>query len=103
MVERHLAKVDVAGSNPVSRFFIILAMKYIGEIYRPPSEAKSLILQLTVGCSHNRCTFCGVYKNKKFTIRSFEDIKKDIDEVSQYGIIPRVFLADADALSLIHI
>jgi radical SAM superfamily enzyme YgiQ (UPF0313 family) len=73
-------------------------MEYIGEIYRPPSEAKSLILQLTVGCSHNRCTFCGVYKNKKFAIRPFEDIKADIDEVSQYGIIPRVFLADADAL-----
>ncbi|MDY6862902.1 MAG: radical SAM protein [Thermodesulfobacteriota bacterium] len=73
-------------------------MQYIGEIYRPPSEAKSLILQLTVGCSHNRCTFCGVYKNKRFTIRPYEDIKADIDEVSRYGILPRVFLADADAL-----
>lgn len=66
-------------------------------IFRPPSEADSLILQVTVGCSHNRCTFCGAYQGKRFRIKSFEEIKEDIDEVSPYKI-RRVFLADGDAL-----
>ena len=66
-------------------------------IFRPPSEAGSLILQVTVGCSYNRCTFCGAYKGKRFRVKSFEEIKEDIDEVSEYRI-RRVFLADGDAL-----
>ena len=74
-------------------------MKYEGMIYRPPSEAESLILQVTVGCSYNRCTFCSAYQGKSFRIKSFEEVKEDIDEVSSYGArIPRVFLADGDAL-----
>ncbi len=73
-------------------------MKYEGMIYRPPSEANSLILQVTVGCSYNRCTFCHSFRDKNFRIKSFEEIKEDIDEVSPYGPIPRVFLADGDAL-----
>ena len=74
-------------------------MKYEGMIYRPPSEAESLILQVTVGCSYNRCTFCSAYQGKSFRIKSFEEVKEDIDEVSSYGVrIPRVFLADGDAL-----
>ncbi len=73
-------------------------MKYEGMIYRPPSEANSLILQITVGCSYNRCTFCHSFQGKSFRIKSFEEIKEDIDEVSAYGPIPRVFLADGDAL-----
>lgn len=68
-------------------------------IFRPPSEADSLILQVTVGCSYNRCTFCGAYQGKRFRIKRFEEIKEDIDEVSAYKI-PRVFLADGDALSI---
>jgi len=72
-------------------------MKYEGMIFRPPSEAESLILQVTVGCSYNRCTFCGAYQGKRFRIKSFEEIKEDIDEVSVYQI-RRVFLADGDAL-----
>jgi len=68
-------------------------------IFRPPSEAGSLILQATVGCSYNRCTFCGAYQGKRFRIKSFEEIQEDIDEVSPYKI-PRVFLADGDALSI---
>jgi len=72
-------------------------MKYEGMIFRPPSEAGSLILQVTVGCSYNRCTFCGAYKGKRFRVKSFEEIKEDIDEVSEYRI-RRVFLADGDAL-----
>ncbi len=73
-------------------------MKYEGMIYRPPSEANSLILQVTVGCSYNRCTFCHSFREKSFRIKSFEEIKEDIDEAAAYGHIPRVFLADGDAL-----
>jgi radical SAM superfamily enzyme YgiQ (UPF0313 family) len=72
-------------------------MKYEGMIFRPPSEADSLILQVTVGCSYNRCTFCGAYQGKRFRIKSFDEIKEDIDEISSYRI-RRVFLADGDAL-----
>jgi len=74
-------------------------MKYEGMIFRPPSEADSLILQVTVGCSYNRCTFCSAYQGKRFRIKNFEEIKEDIDEVSPYKI-RRVFLADGDALSI---
>jgi radical SAM superfamily enzyme YgiQ (UPF0313 family) len=74
-------------------------MKYEGMIFRPPSEADSLILQVTVGCSYNRCTLCGAYQGKRFRIKSFEEIKEDVDEVSPYKI-RRVFLADGDALSI---
>lgn len=70
-------------------------------IFRPPSEAESLILQVTVGCSYNRCSFCGAYREKTFRIRSFEEVREDIDEVSSYHLpIRRVFLADGDALIL---
>ena len=74
-------------------------MKYEGMIFRPPSEADSLILQVTVGCSYNRCTFCSAYQGKRFRIKSFQEIKEDVDEVSPYKI-RRVFLADGDALSI---
>jgi len=73
-------------------------MKYEGSIYRPPSEANSLILQVAVGCSYNRCTFCHSFQDKTFRIKSFEEIKEDIDEAGEIGTIPRVFLADGDAL-----
>jgi radical SAM superfamily enzyme YgiQ (UPF0313 family) len=73
-------------------------MKYEGSIYRPPSEANSLILQVAVGCSYNRCTFCHSFQGKSFRIKSFEEIKEDIDEAAGYGKIPRIFLADGDAL-----
>jgi radical SAM superfamily enzyme YgiQ (UPF0313 family) len=73
-------------------------MKYEGSIYRPPSEANSLILQVAVGCSYNGCTFCHSFQDKAFRIKSFKEIKEDIDEICSYGQIPRVFLADGDAL-----
>jgi len=74
-------------------------MKYEGMIFRPPSEADSLILQVTVGCSYHRCTFCGAYQGKSFRIKSFKEVKEDIDEVSSYrSRIQRVFLSDGDAL-----
>ena len=74
-------------------------MKYEGAIYRPPSEADSLILQVAVGCSHNKCTFCPSYKDKRFRIKTWEEIKEDIDDAARYGRgIEKVFLADGDAL-----
>lgn len=73
-------------------------MKYEGMIIRPPSEAASLLLQVTVGCSHNKCTFCSVYKEKRFRIKKIDEIEEDILEASNYGPIGRVFLCDGDAL-----
>ena len=74
-------------------------MNYEGVVIRPPSEANSLILQVTVGCSHNRCTFCPAYKAKRFRIKSLDGIMSDIDEASTYSPpYRRVFLADGDAL-----
>ena len=73
-------------------------MDYEGLIIRPPSEAYSLLLQLTVGCSHNKCTFCGAYRQKKFKIKSLDQIKKDLHEASSYENVDRVFLCDGDAL-----
>jgi radical SAM superfamily enzyme YgiQ (UPF0313 family) len=73
-------------------------MKYEGAIIRPPSEAYSQLLQVTVGCSHNKCTFCPAYKEKKFRIKGFDEIQEDILESGTYRRIERVFLCDGDAL-----
>ena len=73
-------------------------MNYEGDIIRPPSEANSLLLQVTVGCSHNKCTFCPAYKSKKFRIKSFDYTQEDILKASRYTSIERVFLCDGDAL-----
>jgi radical SAM superfamily enzyme YgiQ (UPF0313 family) len=73
-------------------------MDYEGLIIRPPSEAYSLLLQVTVGCSHNRCTFCGTYRQKKFKIKPLEQIEKDLQEAGTYGPISRLFLCDGDSL-----
>ena len=71
-------------------------------VFRPPSEADSLILQVTIGCSHNRCTFCGMYTTKRFRTRTADEIRADIDEARAiFGPgVRRVFLADGDALCL---
>ena len=76
-------------------------MQYEGMVYRPPSEAYSLILQVTIGCSHNKCRFCSMYKDKKFHIRQLEDILVDLRECrAYYSRVRRIFLADGDALCL---
>lgn len=69
-------------------------------IVRPPSEANSFLLPVTLGCSHNKCTFCGTYTGIKFRIRPLEDIKQDIDKVAEnYSwSMRRVFLENGDAL-----
>jgi radical SAM superfamily enzyme YgiQ (UPF0313 family) len=76
-------------------------MRYHGTVIRPPSEADSYILQVTYGCSHNCCTFCGTYLDKPFRPRETSQVLEDIELASR--IIPdtrRVFLADGDALVL---
>jgi len=70
-------------------------------LYRPPSEAHSLILQITTGCSYNKCTFCHIYKGKKFSVKSPEEIEKHILMGKQYDPNPeKIFLADGNALCL---
>jgi radical SAM superfamily enzyme YgiQ (UPF0313 family) len=73
-------------------------MEYEGIVIRPPSEAESLILQVTLGCSHNQCTFCPTYKGRRFRIKELDRLKKEIDEMAPYGPFRKVFLADGDAL-----
>jgi radical SAM superfamily enzyme YgiQ (UPF0313 family) len=75
-------------------------VKYVGTVYRPPSEAYSLIIQATIGCNHNRCTFCGSYRDKKFGIRSLAEIKQDLEDARHMGPVRKVFLADGDALCI---
>jgi len=74
-------------------------MHYEGNCFRPPSEANSILLQVTVGCSHNRCTFCGSFKEKRFRIKDDDIILSDILFASKYMKgQDRVFLMDGDAL-----
>ena len=82
-------------------YFQRFTMDYIGNLFRPPSEGRSMIIQVTVGCSHNQCTFCGAYKEKKFYFKDMATIKRDIDEASGYrNYFDKVFLADGDVLIL---
>ncbi len=77
-------------------------MHYSGSVYRPPSEAHSLIVQVTVGCSHNRCAFCNMYRDKTFRIVPIQQVMEDLKWARRAwpGMIRRVFLADGDALIL---
>jgi radical SAM superfamily enzyme YgiQ (UPF0313 family) len=76
-------------------------VRYEGVVVRPPSEAKSLILQATLGCSHNKCIFCGTYLDKRFRARPLKELFEDIDSVGDYAFsVRRVFLADGNALVL---
>jgi radical SAM superfamily enzyme YgiQ (UPF0313 family) len=76
-------------------------MRYEGQIFRPFSEANSYLLQCTIGCSHNQCTFCGMYKDRKYRVRSLAEIKEDIKMAkAQYGDLEKVFLCDGDAVAI---
>ncbi len=75
--------------------------RYEEPVFRPPSEARSLILQATIGCSHNRCTFCSMYKTKRFRVRPWEEVEREIEEAgTEYPFVRRVFIADGDPLVL---
>lgn len=74
-------------------------MRYKGMVYRPPSEAYSLIVQVTYGCSHNTCAFCSMFKEKRFEIRPLHEVLEDFRQARKvYRRVDRVFLADGDAL-----
>ena len=76
-------------------------MRYEGSVYRPPSEAYSLIIQVTIGCAHNKCTFCSMFKDKRFRIRKVSEVLEDFDSARRhYRRVDRIFLADGDALVL---
>lgn len=76
-------------------------MRYEGNIFRPPSEAYSLILQVTIGCSHNKCTFCSMFKDKTFRVREITEVLEDLRSAREsYNNIDKIFLADGDALCL---
>ena len=76
-------------------------LNYDTPLYRPPSEAKSLIFQVTLGCSFNECSFCDMYRSKEYSERNWEEVKGEIDMMSK--MLPdttKIFLADGDALNL---
>ena len=76
-------------------------MNYEGKVYRPWIEADSFLIQTTIGCTHNKCTFCDMFREKKFRIRSIEDIFADIEEAGQYRHhIRSIFLIDGNVLAL---
>lgn len=76
-------------------------MRYFGRVFRPPSEAYSLIIQATIGCSHNKCAFCEMYKEKQFRIRPTAEVLEDLDMArAAYGRVERIFLADGDAMMI---
>lgn len=74
-------------------------MRYEGAVYRPPSEAYSLIIQVTIGCSQNDCILCNMYKEKRFRMRKLEEVLSDFAEArAKYRTVKKIFLADGDAL-----
>lgn len=72
---------------------------YHQPVFRPPAEANSVIIQVSLGCSFNKCSFCSMYETKKFKVRELDDIYNDIRSMSAYSDTRRVFLADGDALA----
>lgn len=78
-----------------------MLLNYEEPLYRPPSEANNLILQITIGCRFNQCSFCSMYKHKTYRLKSIEEIQLDIDQIKQsMPDMSRIFLADGDAFNL---
>lgn len=79
-----------------------MPLAYEPPVFRPPSEADSLIVQVTVGCSHNRCAFCSMYRTKRFRARALDEVRADVAEARRLlgPDVRRVFLADGDAMCL---
>ena len=78
-----------------------MTVRYDMPLYRPPSEGDNLIIQVTLGCSFNNCSFCGMYKSKDYTARPLEAVFADIEASARmWPDAHRVFLADGDALTL---
>lgn len=77
-------------------------MRYEGKLYRPPSEADALIVQATIGCSWNHCTYCDMYRDKTFRVRKLEETIEDIERAGQAvgDEVEKLFVADGDALIL---
>ncbi len=77
-------------------------VKYNEPLFRPPGEARSVILQATIGCSWNNCAFCDMYKSKTFRARPFDELKKEIDALAKFykGSVKKVFLGDGNAFVL---
>lgn len=77
-------------------------MRYEGAVFRPPSEAGSLLIQATIGCPHNKCRFCGMYKEKRFKIRLLRDIHEDLDRAREYygPYIQTLFLPDGNTIAM---
>lgn len=76
-------------------------MKYTGPVFRPPLEARTVLLQVTVGCAHNQCSFCTMYKNTDFSIEQIDQIEEDLKEVrATYRSLKRLFLINGDAFVL---
>ena len=77
-------------------------MRYEGKLFRPPSEADSYILQATIGCSHNLCTYCDMYRDKKFRVRELGESLEDLQAAGQrFGHrVEKLFVADGDALMM---
>jgi len=76
-------------------------MRYEGSIYRPPSEAHSLLIQATIGCAHNKCTFCSMFRDKNFRVRPLSEVMEDLQTARKtYRNVDKIFLCDGDALCL---
>lgn len=74
---------------------------YNEPLYRPPAEANSVIVQVTLGCSFNKCTFCTMYESKQFKVKALDEVYRDLDILSSIEAnATKMFLADGDALSL---
>ena len=78
-----------------------MMLNYAEPVYRPPSEAKSLIFQVTLGCSFNQCSFCDMYRNKEYSEKTWDEAKAEIDLMAkQLPDTTRIFLADGDAINI---